>query len=236
MTALDHLQQAVQQLYNAFDAPRPLAIDGCPCCTTPQELRELVVTPLRQLDSALLGRYAFKAMSTMGSEQDYLYFLPAILEEYFLAGGILGAADLDLIIYKAVSCGLNAEQQKALQDVLQAWWLTLLDRPDAAPFLLWEVLACAYVLGQSWQPYLAAWDGLKSEAATVQLAAFFIDYATTSPSEYHHYLDDAAQPQLERLHVWLHRPEVAQRLEEAFFADPDGPNAWLFSRALEYLG
>ncbi|WP_353543535.1 hypothetical protein, partial [Deinococcus xinjiangensis] len=72
---------ALENVYAAFaSVPRPKKIEGCPCCTTPERLAALTAGPLRSLDEELLSWYGFKSMTTIGDEQDYLYFIPRLLE------------------------------------------------------------------------------------------------------------------------------------------------------------
>ncbi|HEV7698887.1 MAG TPA: hypothetical protein VGO43_01525 [Pyrinomonadaceae bacterium] len=75
------LESAIETVYKAFsDVEKPLIVDGCPCCMTPEEYETLTAKPLRALTSAELSDYASDVMLTMGSPDDYRYFLPRILE------------------------------------------------------------------------------------------------------------------------------------------------------------
>jgi hypothetical protein len=75
------LNAAIEAVYDAFsDVEKPSVVDGCPCCMTADEYKTLTAKPLRGLSSAELTQYASDVMLTMGSEDDYQYFLPRILE------------------------------------------------------------------------------------------------------------------------------------------------------------
>jgi len=75
------LDDAIARLYVAFSAvPKPHAIDGCPCCLGSEEIETLLAKPLWDLGAADLSFYAADAFLTLGSQADYLYFLPRILE------------------------------------------------------------------------------------------------------------------------------------------------------------
>ena len=78
------LQQAIQSLYEVFARHlKPAAIVSCPCgCTKPEETAPLLAAPLRELPSADLINYAFSAISTQGSVDDFRYFLPASCREF----------------------------------------------------------------------------------------------------------------------------------------------------------
>src|SRR5690606_14538866 len=76
---MNALSNSVDQLYSAFAAEAP-GIAGCPCSITESELRQLEDAPLREVTPELLAPYAAAALLTVGSKEDYLYFLPRILE------------------------------------------------------------------------------------------------------------------------------------------------------------
>ena len=75
------LNAAIEGLYAAFRRPRaPARVEGCPCCTTEAELEPLSRVPLRELSSAQIDQYAFKALTTVGTVEDFRYFLPRLVE------------------------------------------------------------------------------------------------------------------------------------------------------------
>lgn len=78
MNAID---AAVENLYRAFATiPAPLEIDGCAHCIDDKNIDVLLRTNLRELAPEDLSSYASSAFLTVGDVQDYLYFLPRILE------------------------------------------------------------------------------------------------------------------------------------------------------------
>jgi hypothetical protein len=71
----------IERLYAAFKAvPKPYHVEGCPCCTSEDEFRKLLTKPLRDITPDELSRYASKALTTVGTEEDFHYFIPRILE------------------------------------------------------------------------------------------------------------------------------------------------------------
>ena len=71
----------IDQLYRVFSRyPPPSSLHGCPCCTDEEASRALIRRGLRDLPASVLSHYAFKALSTWGTLEDYRYFLPRILE------------------------------------------------------------------------------------------------------------------------------------------------------------
>lgn len=62
-----NFEAAIERLYAAFARPTPAIVEGCPCCTTEEELRVLVKTPLSDLTMDRLGWYGSKALTTVGN-------------------------------------------------------------------------------------------------------------------------------------------------------------------------
>ncbi len=77
----ESLKKAVEEVYMAFsEVPKPTKIDGCPCCIDPKMICILITKPLRELTPDDLTKYASSAFLTVGTVEDYVYFLPRILE------------------------------------------------------------------------------------------------------------------------------------------------------------
>lgn len=75
------IDDQIEQVYQAFSGAKvPTSIEACPCCLDESDIRELLETPLRQLTSSQLYGYEFSVFYTVGSEADFRYFLPRILE------------------------------------------------------------------------------------------------------------------------------------------------------------
>ncbi len=81
MSAVPELPRAINSLYTTFaGVPRPRHIDGCDCCIDKKDIPNLLATPLRELTPNQLSSYASSVFLTVGSEADFRYFLPRILE------------------------------------------------------------------------------------------------------------------------------------------------------------
>jgi|CXWL01.1.fsa_nt_gi hypothetical protein len=75
------LKAAIDAVYDAFSAvEKPRFVDACPCCMTADQCETLTSKPLRELSSDELNEYSGDVMLTVGSEVDYQYFLPRILD------------------------------------------------------------------------------------------------------------------------------------------------------------
>jgi hypothetical protein len=71
------LQEAIEGVYEAFGRiPRPLTMDGCPCCIDQKGISILLSKPLRELSPDDLTHYSASVFLTVGA----LYFLPRILD------------------------------------------------------------------------------------------------------------------------------------------------------------
>lgn len=78
---MNSLDKAIDEFYQTCsDLPVPLTIEGCPCCVDANEMERLVRTPLREIEPDDISTFASKALLTVGTVSDYLYFLPRILE------------------------------------------------------------------------------------------------------------------------------------------------------------
>lgn len=74
------LHKAIDELYAAFsEVPKPQHIDGCECCVDENGLKRLLSFPIREIPPEVLSPYASSALLTVGSVNDYLFFIPRIL-------------------------------------------------------------------------------------------------------------------------------------------------------------
>lgn len=74
------IETAIDSLYNEFLCAPPKKVEGCPCCIERIDSCSLLAVPLRGVDKEALSTYASKALLTVGSNEDFLYFLPRILQ------------------------------------------------------------------------------------------------------------------------------------------------------------
>jgi hypothetical protein len=80
LTGKSDLNRALGAVYRTFAAPPPSMIEGCPCCISNRGLDVLLTTPLHELTGQELWRYVSGAFLTIGSEKDFRYLLPRILD------------------------------------------------------------------------------------------------------------------------------------------------------------
>jgi len=116
--------ESLEQMYSIFSAyPKPDRIEGCPCCVSDADQAELHTEPLRELQN--LDQYAFKAISTWGSVEDFKHFLPRVFE-LMIGEGFL--TDTFVVLGKLAFGGWKdwpEVEQKGIQRFLQDWWIEL---------------------------------------------------------------------------------------------------------------
>lgn len=75
------LRAAIAAMYDATATlPHPEKIEACPCCMSDEEVAALLALDRRTATGSQLSTYAWNALSTVGSEADFRYYLPRILE------------------------------------------------------------------------------------------------------------------------------------------------------------
>ncbi len=115
--------ELIEQLYRIFSRyPFPARMEGCPCCVSDGHLRLLRSKPLRQLGDHELSRYAFKAMTTWGTAEDFKYYLPRLMELY-----VSGRDNFDArLLMDKLSYGKwrtwPADEQEIIVAYLLNWW------------------------------------------------------------------------------------------------------------------
>lgn len=112
-----------EELYRVFSRhPFPAGMEGCPCCVSDEHLRLLRSKPLRQLGDHELSRYAFKAMTTWGTTENFKYYLPRLFELYMWGRDSFDARLLmDKLSYGGWRNWPSEEQETIVAYVLN-WW------------------------------------------------------------------------------------------------------------------
>ncbi len=117
------LEAAIEAVYLAFsDAIKPLLVEGCPCCMTADEYEALTAKPLRELSEDELEEYAGDALLTMGTEEDYAYFLPRILE-LTTEKGTYGLTAIEITAEKIRMAGFEHWSEER-QSAIKSLWLS----------------------------------------------------------------------------------------------------------------
>ncbi len=169
------LAVAIEELYKVFtDYPIAQKIDGCPCCASDEDKSNLHRKPLRGLMTDDLSRYAFKALTTWGTENDFKHFLPRLLELVTEADSIAHEIDVEVLFGKLHYADWKdwpEQERAAVRHYLMALWLFVLSIPMEAVAI--DEYLCA--IGQAeddLSSYLDAWQNLKTDMAINHLIEF----------------------------------------------------------------
>jgi hypothetical protein len=117
------IQAALGRIYALFDAPRPRVIEGCPCCIDTRRVDVLLSKPLRALTADDLWRYVSGVFLTIGSERDFRYLLPRILEISICEPAAL--PDVEIVLGTLRLAGWNAwppDQREAIESLIDLWF------------------------------------------------------------------------------------------------------------------
>jgi hypothetical protein len=114
---------ALEAVYRTFEMPVPSTIEGCPCCIDTRGVDVLLTTPLRELTGQALRRYVSGVFYTVGSEQDFRYFLPRILDISVNDPG--NANDPEIVLGKlglANWRSWSSGEKRAIEEFVDAWF------------------------------------------------------------------------------------------------------------------
>ena len=236
---MEALKRAIEALYTTFARYKLKdPVEGCPHCTSSEDDRLLSSDPLRKLSAANLERFAFKAVSTLGTLEDFKHFLPRILELAALRGK-LGYTDFEIILGKLDYAGWThwpERERKAIRHYLLALWqhqLCNYPAPIEADDCLCGIGNCEDDL----QPYLQTWQD-ETAAPSIDHLADFIDCNARHLLK-NRRLGNAfweeREPQMRQVIDWLLAPAITKKLESAFFNCKDPTLAEKLSTAADQL-
>ena len=118
-----NLRETLEEIYREFATPTPSVIEGCTCCIATRGVDVLLSTPLREITGQQIWRYVSGAFLTIGSENDFRYLLPRILEISVIDPG--NANDPEIVIGKLGLAGWRewtATEQRTIEKFLDAWF------------------------------------------------------------------------------------------------------------------
>ena len=122
-TMTNELKIAIENLYLTFSIyPFQSTMNGCPCCVSDLDKKNIHVKQLRNLNEEDLSKYAFKAMTTWGDLADFKHFLPRIFE---LLATTNFPVDSQIVLGKLEYGNWNEWPQAekvSIQQFLVAWW------------------------------------------------------------------------------------------------------------------
>ncbi len=232
------VKTAIENLYRVFGR-YPLAkhVEGCPCCVKNRDKRALASTSLRQLPSEKLLRFAFKAITTWGDQNDFKHFLPRILELVLSSDRI--RCDEEVVLGKLGLAKWKSwaeDEQSSVQAYFRAGWYVILSKtePPVEP----DTWLCAMARsGEALTPYLNDWRDFRANAAYQHLLAF-IDL-NQAPYIKRHSLWNAFWPDspagVAQVCNWLSNPNTREQLEAIYFANEAAEYAPTLAEVIERL-
>lgn len=229
------LETAIDGLYQAF-CGRKLAgkLEGCPCCASDAELRELGTTPLRELKTELLESYSWNALWTVGSEDDYRYFVPRLLDLMVRKG----AFQAEVIGKKLRLAGWRTwtnEERTAIEAYFAAFWAAALVRTPR----FMDAATAVCVLGNVFDdlaPFLAEWLSSDKSEALTQLAEFAqFEGGSAINGFINQPFWDERPEQMNQVANWLTSPTTLNSLEQRWLTKPEGPLAEALLVAIEAI-
>ena len=117
------LREAVDAVYRHFAMTAPSTIEGCPCCVGTRNVDVLLTTPLRDITAEALWRYVSGVYYTIGSDRDFRYLLPRILEISVSDPGNANSPEIVLNKLGLASWRSWAQDElRAVTELLDAWF------------------------------------------------------------------------------------------------------------------
>lgn len=237
------LREAVEDLYKVFATYR-LKGPVTGCLMTDDEARRLVATSLRSMSADDLSRYAFKAMTTWGTVDEFKHFAPRIVELAMVERALEPEVDVSIVMGKFRYGKLHTwpvEEQRAVCRAAVGFWQSFLIEPlpDEVPYGCTEDWLCA--IGQfvdDLSPFLDYWLSLTAPSPVCRLAHLIHDnYKSIQRSgRLRDAFWDERRVQDEQVVAWLLSDDVLHHLEAMYFEHQDAPLSTEISQAVDFLG
>lgn len=146
------LQTALADLYEAFAAPRPRAVSGCDHCD--HDFSAILNTELRSISEDALFKFAGSVFYTCGSESDFRYFLPRMIELCFTGCGFQYP---QVVLGKLPRAGWNrwpAHQKQSIATVVEVALTEQCTQSEPNGLSIDDTLCAAHVAGMDVGPLL----------------------------------------------------------------------------------
>jgi hypothetical protein len=205
------LKEAIDGLYRTFSGyTLPPHVVGCRHCVSDSDHALLYAVALQDLSSGHLSRYAFKAMTTWGNEDDFRHFLPRIFELAIIDGDSWTVP----VVFGKLAYGhwekWPSDERQGIVAFFEAWWLNVLNHFPHT-FSAEDCLCCIAQATDDLSPYLARWHAAQSLTHAKHFA-YFLEY------------DLVGWPTSRNLFIerdfWADRPKAAKQILE-WLCQPD---------------
>jgi hypothetical protein len=231
------LRTALDQVYEAFDSvPCPTHWNAAPERNGDALLRVLTSSPLRVLTGKQIGPYAGWAMTTVGSGNDYQYFLPRILEVAIDDPSWMGT--MPQVIASRLKMAAWTEWPRIQRDAVfsvfnEAFQWSVQRHTDvthAAPDWLCGLAS----LGGSIEPQLATWRHSSLPNAALQLACFVTTTKTEIADGDRSFWNDVAPSITGAVRSWLMSNATRTQLISSL-GQVSKDDGWMIENALKLL-
>ena len=224
-SAETEVRAAIEGLYRVFarynfhpDMPH------CEHCIEDEEVRQLGSKPLRELMPEDLSRYAAKALTTWGGEDDYRHFLPRMFEIVSFEG--FSWPHAEVVLGRLNDARWHAwplDEQEAVTAYLGALWHWHLSEFEESDYFSRGDILCAIGrVENDLMPYLVAWEDNESHAATRRIAhQVIMSEESLADGQLWNAFWSGRREQEEQAAMWLRRPGVVHRLERARLTAPN---------------
>ena len=221
MIPTDALRSAIERSYEAFAREsRPTRWRAAPGRDGDALLRELTAMPLADLSDEAIGPYSGWAITTVGSAQDYRYFLPRILALAVAGTGSIGA-DPPVIVGRLRMCQWESwptAQRDAVLNLFETAFLSSLEGEGRGWMEIENWLCGLARLDRPLKPFLSAWAEASSAEAGLQLSHFVQGNAkrlARGDSIASGFWEEVDITIRQRVTAWLLSGQVRHRLEVA---------------------
>lgn len=208
------MESTIKILYNTF---KPYTIVGnlrdrsCPCCITNQEIKDLLSTPLSQINSKSIRPLMQSGGTTFGDITDYKHFLPRLLE-------LLTELDSDLLFDFTCFEKLNylkwrtwpIQEQDIIVLFFKTLWVNTINNPNSTQYQIEGVLVILNTYNLI-EFAFSTWEKYLNNNSILYLINEYLDYSHSI------LMTDV----YDKFIFWLSSETILKKIEEAFFSESE---------------
>ena len=167
------LKKAIANLYEVFEPYRLNPhIAGCPCCVTDDDQKSIRSKVLDRLTAKDLDHYAFNAIFTWGTIEDFKHFLPRLLEITAFEPKFFWSDTVITKLSYAEFDNWREEEQKVTNRYLIALWNYILSQPPRLRFSAYDFIDSLLSVNNELNIFLAMWQNHSSSFSLLHLSEF----------------------------------------------------------------
>ena len=212
------LKKAIALLYETF-ASYPLNphIAGCPCCVTKNDQKLLRAKLLDKLTSDDLEHFAFSAITTWGTTEDFKHFLPRLLELIAFDKRFYWSGEVISKLADAVFGNWKENEREAINNYFVALWNYVLSQYPSPSIYVDKLLKRLMNVTDKPDSFLLLWQNHSSINALLHLSDFIQNEIrfNKSPIKIVH----LSERNTEKILLWLAQESIVKKLEKSFFVN-----------------